>query len=228
MIVEPIPISILHSSLMPCRSVHQCMYVRHCHGNPGGDKWQDDKKSRDAKFLERLGEKQHDNDSQSVSRKTQKTKAIGYPNKDPPSPSPAMYHVLKGRFCRVRKHNSSNLELRLIISQERSKVSQVQVLWLKNQLVRLLPPLLSAPPSWLCTLLACKPAKDGTPAPSPGVLALGPPPPRRGLAMRPKGLLAKLGWEGAAPPRPRVEPCLAASRRSLTARSWDSNLENVG
>ena len=45
--------------------------------------------------------------------------------------------------------------------------------------------------------------------------------------MRPKGLLAKLGCEGAplAPPRPRVEPCLAASRRSLTARSWDSNLE---
>lgn len=93
-----------------------------------------------------------------------------------------------------------------------------QVLWLKNQLVLLFPPSLA--PSWLCTL----PTSVGTPGPSPGVLALGPPPPRRGLAMRPKGLFAKLGWEGAAPPRPRVEPCLAASRRSLTARSWDSNL----
>jgi hypothetical protein len=94
--------------------------------------------------------------------------------------------------------------------------SSLQVLWLKNQLVRLLE--LSDAPSWLWTRLACRPAKVGTPAPSPGVLALGPPPPRRGLAMRPKGLLAKLGWVGAAP-RPRVEPCLAASRRSLTARS---------
>ena len=92
-----------------------------------------------------------------------------------------------------------------------------QVLWLKNQLVRLFE--LSEAPSWLCTL----PTRVGTPGPSPGVLALGPPPPRRGLAMRPKGLFAKLGWAGAAP-RPRVEPCLAASRRSLTARSCDSNL----
>lgn len=62
-----------------------------------------------------------------------------------------------------------------------------QVLWLKNQLVRLFE--LSEAPSWLCTL----PTRVGTPGPSPGVLALGPPPPRRGLAMRPKGLFAKLG-----------------------------------
>lgn len=96
-----------------------------------------------------------------------------------------------------------------------------QDLWLKNQLERLFE-LPSEAPSWLCILLATEGATEG---PSPGVLALGPPPPRRGLAMRPKGLLAKLPWAGAGPPpRPRVEPCFAASRRSLTARSWDSNL----
>lgn len=48
-----------------------------------------------------------------------------------------------------------------------------------------------------------------------------PPPPRRGLAIRPKALLAKFppAFADELPPRPRVEPDLAASRRSLTANS---------
>jgi len=56
-------------------------------------------------------------------------------------------------------------------------------------------------------------------------MAASPPPPRSGLAMRlpaPPKLNALLLDVGE--PRPRVLPTLAASRRSLTAVSWASNL----
>jgi hypothetical protein len=69
----------------------------------------------------------------------------------------------------------------------------------KNQLVRLLPV------SWAWTV-----ATGSFP----------PPPPRRGFAMREPTKLKPLLLSG----RPFVEPCLAASRRSLTAVSWASKL----
>lgn len=73
---------------------------------------------------------------------------------------------------------------------------------LKNQLPRLL--LVPSPP-WIV-----------------GVEGASPPPPRRGLAMR---LPAPEKLKPPAPPRPRVLPALAASRRSLTEASWASNLD---
>lgn len=85
---------------------------------------------------------------------------------------------------------------------------QVYDFW-KNQLDRF--PAFPFPPS-------CSDEMAGFAGPSP-------PPPRSGLAMR-LPALAKLKPVGD--PRPRVEPALAVSRRSLTAASWTSNLERWG
>lgn len=75
---------------------------------------------------------------------------------------------------------------------------------LKNQLLRLLLVGVPSPP-WIV-----------------GVAGVSPPPPRRGLAIRLPAFV-KLK-PPPAPPRPRVLPALAASRRSLTEASWTSNL----
>lgn len=46
--------------------------------------------------------------------------------------------------------------------------------------------------------------------------------------MRPNGFVEKFAPAAdVEPPMFRVEPDFAASRRSLTARSWDSNLLHV-
>ena len=59
-----------------------------------------------------------------------------------------------------------------------------------------------------------------------------PPPPRRGFAIRdpapPKLSPRGLGSDVDEEERPLVEPDLAASRRSLTAVSWASNLSGRG
>jgi hypothetical protein len=104
---------------------------------------------------------------------------------------------------------------------------QAQVLCEKNQLP-LFPPSPLCSPALALPLPACRPANVGT-MPPPGALAS--PPPRNGFAIRPKGVPPpppppmvfeeEEGWNDC---RPRVEPCLAASKRSLTARSCDSNL----
>ena len=87
------------------------------------------------------------------------------------------------------------------------------VRWLKNQLVLLPCPL---PASWAWRLL-----RTGRTGPS----CTGPPPPRRGFAMRePTAPPNAKDAPEVGEPRPRVEPCLAASRRSLTAVSCASNL----
>jgi hypothetical protein len=91
--------------------------------------------------------------------------------------------------------------------------------WLKNQLVRFV---LFASPSPSCF---CRLPMTGSVGPS----AFEPPPPRSGLAMRdptpPPN--AKDAPALPDPERPRVDPALAASRRSLTAVSWDSKLSCV-
>lgn len=59
----------------------------------------------------------------------------------------------------------------------------------------------------------------------PSVVA---PPPRRGLAMRePTPPPNAKDAPEVGEPRPRVEPALASSRRSLTAVSWASKLGSV-
>lgn len=86
-------------------------------------------------------------------------------------------------------------------------------LWLKNQLL-LFP--------GDTELLVCSPEMTGMAAWDMPLMS--PPPPRNGLAMRepaPPKLNAPF-W--AEPERPRVEPSLAASSRSLTAVSCASNL----
>jgi hypothetical protein len=87
--------------------------------------------------------------------------------------------------------------------------------WLKNQLV--LFPLLASPPSPSCF---CRLPMTGKTGPSATA-----PPPRRGLAIR-EPTPPKPAYEAppAGEPRPRVEPALADSRRSLTAVSWASKL----
>lgn len=87
---------------------------------------------------------------------------------------------------------------------EESKSAQQIYDLLKNQLPRLLLVGVPSPP-WIV-----------------GVAGVSPPPPRRGLAIRLPALV-KLK-PPPAPPRPRVLPALAASRRSLTEASWTSNL----
>lgn len=78
----------------------------------------------------------------------------------------------------------------------------------KNQLERL--------PDASCN---CTPATFAFAGPS------DPPPPRSGFAMRdPPKLKPPLPSMAG---RPRVEPCFAASRRSFTAVSWASNLNNI-
>ena len=88
----------------------------------------------------------------------------------------------------------------------------------KNQL--LLPFGLPALPFASC---ACSPLSTGMLGPPPFTSA--PPPPRKGLAIR-EPAPPKLKPEAIVelPARPRVEPSLAASRRSLTAANWPSNL----
>lgn len=78
---------------------------------------------------------------------------------------------------------------------------------LKNQLARLLLELLAS--FWLMVWMVGM------------VGGASPPPPRRGLAMR---LPAEAKLKPPGELRPRVLPALAASRRSLTAASWTSNL----
>jgi hypothetical protein len=81
----------------------------------------------------------------------------------------------------------------------------------KNQVLRFPPPFAAS----CCS----RPDSTGSVGPS-----APPPPPRSGFAMRdpapPNATLAPDVGE----PRPRVEPALAASRRSLTTVSWASNL----
>jgi len=83
----------------------------------------------------------------------------------------------------------------------------------KNQLLRFPPP--------FTVSCCCRPDSTGSVGPS---APPPPPPPRTGFTMRdpapPNATLAPDIGE----PRPRVEPALAASRRSLTAVSWASNL----
>ena len=90
----------------------------------------------------------------------------------------------------------------------------------KNQLL-LFPPL--ELPLASC---ACRPLSTGMLGPPPFTYSVAPPP-RRGLAIRepapPK--LKPIGFEDEA--MPRVEPSLAASRRSLTAVTCASNLERT-
>ena len=91
----------------------------------------------------------------------------------------------------------------------------------KNQ-VLLFPPAL---PFASC---ACNPLSTGILGPAPFICSFAPPP-RSGFAIRdpappklkPTGLFD-------ADDMLRVEPCLAASRRSLTAVSWASNLREDG
>ncbi len=74
---------------------------------------------------------------------------------------------------------------------------------------------------------ACSPERIGSMGPAPPPLTSGPvpPPPRKGFAILgpapPK--LKPAGLEAA---KPRADPTFAASRRSLTAISWASNLYN--
>ena len=86
----------------------------------------------------------------------------------------------------------------------------------KNQLPLL--PLLSPPASCICRLL-----RVGMFGPPPSMV----PPPLSGFAIRepapPKPNTPAPSWEA----RPRVEPSLAASSRSLTAASWVSNLHQL-
>lgn len=87
-----------------------------------------------------------------------------------PSPSPLKTSkpaIDRASSLETMNFNSSSF-LKMVRKVDlKSPKFRFQVLWLKNQLVRLFPPPSTAP-SWLCTLLACKPAKVGTPAPSPG------------------------------------------------------------
>ena len=92
--------------------------------------------------------------------------------------------------------------------------------WLKNKLV--LFPLLESPPS-LPPSCFCKLPMTGRTGPS----ATGPPPPpRRGFAIR-EPTPPKPAYEAPPagdPPRPRVDPAFADSRRSFTAVSCASKL----
>ena len=94
----------------------------------------------------------------------------------------------------------------------------------KNQLLRFPPPVPPAPP--FTPSCDCKLVKTGFVGPSPPLMKSEPePPPRKGFAMRepvPPKLNPPEGIDGE---RPRVEPSLAASSRSLTAESWSSKLK---
>lgn len=88
----------------------------------------------------------------------------------------------------------------------------------KNQLPLFPAPPLPPPASF------CNPLIVGIIPPIPPPIPASPaapPPPRRGLAILEPALLNE---KPVGEPKPRVEPDLAASRRSFTAVSWASNL----
>ena len=110
-------------------------------------------------------------------------------------------------YAHTYAHTLSQSRIRLNIKSRYG--DQDQPRWLKNQLDR------------FALLASCcwRPATAGTAGPSP-------PPPRNGFAIRDPALLKlkpPLGAVGEA--KPRVEPTLAASSRSLTAVSCASNLQ---